>query len=95
MTRLDVLRVAPLLVLGAAVTAADLAFYYRGPEVLELGYTLAQRMLIAGRALWIYAGKLLWPAELAVIYPLWEIDARELHGDGERSFSSVARKVMR
>ena len=61
-TRLDLLRVAPLVVIGAA----DLAFY-RGREVLELGYTLAERVLIAGRALWFYAGKLVWPAELAVI----------------------------
>ena len=80
-TRLDLLRVAPLLVLGAAVAAADLAFY-RGREELELGYTLAERMLIAGRALWFYAGKLVWPLELAVIYPLWEIDAGSLAGWG-------------
>ena len=78
-TRLDLLRVAPLVVIGAAVTAADLAFY-RGREVLELGYTLAERVLIAGRALWFYAGKLVWPAELAVIYPLWEIEAGSLAG---------------
>ncbi len=78
-TRLDLLRVAPLVLLGAVITAADLAFY-RGREVLELGYTLAERMLIAGRALWFYAGKLVWPVELAVIYPLWEIDAGSLAG---------------
>ena len=76
-TRLDLLRVVPLIVIGAAITAADLTFY-RGRNPLELGYTLAERMLIAGRALWFYAGKLLWPVELAVIYPLWEIDARSL-----------------
>ena len=80
-TRLDLLRVAPLMVLGAAITAADLAFY-RGREPLELGYTLAERMLIAGRALWFYAGKLVWPVELAVIYPRWQIDARSLTGWG-------------
>ena len=80
-TRLDLLLVAPLMVLGVVITAADLAFY-RGPNPLELGYTLAERMLIAGRALWFYAGKLLWPAELAVIYPLWEIDARSPAGWG-------------
>ena len=80
-TRLDLLRVAPLVVLGAVITVADLAFY-RGREVLELGYTLAERMLIAGRALWFYAGKLVWPAQLAVIYPLWELDARSLAGWG-------------
>ena len=80
-TRVDLLRVAPLVVLGAVITAADLAFY-RGREVLELGYTLAERMLIAGRALWFYAGKLVWPVELAVIYPRWELDAGSLAGWG-------------
>ena len=79
--RLDLLRVAPLAVIGAAITAADLAFY-RGREVLELGYTLAERALIAGRALWFYAGKLLWPVELAVIYPRWEIEAGSPAGWG-------------
>ena len=79
--RLDLLRLAPLAVIGVAITAADLAFY-RGREVLELGYTLAERALIAGRALWFYAGKLLWPVELAVIYPQWEIEAGSPAGWG-------------
>ena len=79
--RLDLLRLAPLAVIGVAITAADLAFY-RGREVLELGYTLAERALIAGRALWFYAGKLLWPVELAVIYPRWEIEAGSPAGWG-------------
>ena len=72
-TGVDLLRVAPLMVLGVAITAADLAFY-RGREVLELGYTLAERMLIAGRALWFYAGKLVWPVELALA--LWLLRER-------------------
>ena len=80
-TRLDLLWVAPLVVIGVAITAADLTFY-RGRNPLELGYTLAERMLIAGRALWFYAGKLVWPMELAVIYPRWEIDAGSLAGWG-------------
>ena len=79
---LDLLRVAPLAVLGAIISTADLVFYYGGREPLELGYNLAERMLIAGRALWFYAGKLVWPVELAVIYPRWEIDARSLAGWG-------------
>ncbi|MFG0265690.1 MAG: tetratricopeptide repeat protein [Rhodopirellula sp. JB055] len=36
--------------------------------------SLWQRVLIAGRALWFYAGKLVWPAELIFTYPRWEID---------------------
>ncbi|MGA2481589.1 MAG: tetratricopeptide repeat protein [Candidatus Acidiferrales bacterium] len=36
--------------------------------------TPAQRVLIAGRAICFYAGKLLWPANLAFFYPQWKID---------------------
>ena len=73
----DLLRLAPFVAVGLAITLADLAFY-TSREPLELAYTLPERALIAARALWFYAGKLLWPANLAVIYPLWEIDAGAL-----------------
>ena len=36
--------------------------------------SFVERCLIAGRALWFYVGKLLWPAELCFIYPRWQID---------------------
>ena len=75
-TPVDLLRLAPFAAVGVAITLADLAFY-TSREPLELGYSLAERALIAARALWFYAGKLLWPADLAVIYPLWEIDVRD------------------
>ena len=75
-TRNDLLRLAPFFLVAAAIVLADLSFY-RSRESLELGYTLAERVLIAARALWFYLGKLLWPTELAVIYPLWEINAAD------------------
>ena len=76
-TPVDLLRLAPFVAVGLAITLADLAFY-QSREPLALGYTLAERVLIASRALWFYVGKLLWPVDLAVIYPLWEIDAGDL-----------------
>ena len=76
---MDLLRLAPFVAVAVGITAADLSFY-TSREPLDLGYTLAERALIASRALWFHAGKLLWPAELMVIYPLWEIDAGELSG---------------
>ena len=75
----DLLRLAPFAAVGVAITLADLAFY-ASREPLELGYTLPERALIAARALWFYAGKLIWPVDLAVIYPLWEIDAGDPRG---------------
>ena len=71
-TSTDLLRLVPFCVVGLVITVGDLAFY-RSLESLSLGYSLTERTLIAARALWFYAGKLLWPSELAVIYPRWDI----------------------
>jgi tetratricopeptide (TPR) repeat protein len=42
-------------------------------ENFGLSFTIPQRVLIAGRALWFYAAKLIWPAGLTFSYPRWEI----------------------
>ncbi|MCX6952608.1 MAG: tetratricopeptide repeat protein [Verrucomicrobia bacterium] len=34
-----------------------------------------ERIIISGRAIWFYLGKLLWPHPLIFIYPRWELDA--------------------
>ena len=77
--RQDLLRTAPFFVVAFGISLADVA-YYRTREILSLDYSLVERALIAGRALWFYAGKLVWPGELPVIYPLWEIRATDLAG---------------
>ena len=69
-TRGDLARLAPLFATGMAIALADLTFY-SSREPLDLGYSLAERVMIAARALWFYAGKLLWPTDLIVIYPHW------------------------
>ena len=71
-TSTDLYRVVPFFVVGLVITVGDLSFHWSG-EAEPLDYSLAERMLIAARALWFYAGKLLWPSELAVIYPRWDI----------------------
>ena len=71
-TSAELLRVVPFFAVGLVIAVGDLSFY-QSVEPLSLGYSLAERTLIAARALWFYAGKLLWPSELAVIYPLWDI----------------------
>jgi tetratricopeptide (TPR) repeat protein len=43
--------------------------------VFEL--SLAQRGLVAGREIWFYLGKLLWPANLIFIYPRWTVNPGE------------------
>jgi hypothetical protein len=39
--------------------------------IVELRLSPAQRLLIASRAIWFYAGKLIVPVNLAFIYPRW------------------------
>jgi tetratricopeptide (TPR) repeat protein len=33
----------------------------------------AERLVVAGRAVWFYAGKVLWPVDLAFVYPRWDV----------------------
>jgi protein O-mannosyl-transferase len=48
----------------------------RGAAEWRLG--IAERCVLAGRAIWFYAGKLVWPADLTFIYPRWELNARSV-----------------
>ena len=78
-TGADLHRLAPFFAVGLAFAVAD-ATFSNTREPVSLGYSVIERVLIAAHALWFYAGKLLWPADLAVIYPHWEVgvaDPRE------------------
>ncbi len=71
----DGVRLVPFLlisVLAAAWTIWEQRFHSRavGPDWAQ---TFTERLLIAGRAIWFYLGKLVWPHQLIFIYPRWEI----------------------
>jgi tetratricopeptide (TPR) repeat protein len=42
----------------------------------EFQLNLLERILVAGRAIWFYLGKLVWPANLAFIYSKWPVSTR-------------------
>ena len=71
-TSADLLRLVPFFIVGLAITIGDLSFS-RPREAMSFDYSLVERSLIASRALWFYASKLLWPMNLSVIYPRWDI----------------------
>ena len=73
-TWLDVSRIAPFFLVALFIAVADLS-YYASRQQTDLDYGFAERALIAARALWFYVGKLVWPTDLAVVYPMWDIDA--------------------
>jgi tetratricopeptide (TPR) repeat protein len=73
----DVRRLATMLAIGVA--AGLLTVWMERTRVGAVGpywdQTFAERCLIAGRALWFYAGKLVWPDPLAFSYERWTLDA--------------------
>ena len=72
----DVWPLLPFFVAGGALglVTAWLERTHVGANGPEWALSFWDRCLIAGRALWFYAGKLFWPANLTFIYPRWQID---------------------
>ena len=73
-TRTDAARVAPFLLVGLAILTADW-LYYGSVDAVVLHYSPLERVLMAAQSLWFYALNLLWPANLAVIYPHFDLRA--------------------
>lgn len=69
----------PLFALGLAFAriTANLERVKVGAEGEAWDLSFVERGLVAGRALWHYVGKLLWPEPLIFIYPRWRIDAHD------------------
>jgi Flp pilus assembly protein TadD len=60
--------------LGSGLLTAWLERIHVGAQGMDWQLSFVERCLIAGRALWFYAGKLVWPANLTFNYPRWEIN---------------------
>ena len=71
------LLLIPHFVVGAALalTTVWMEKHRVGAQGEEWALSFLERCLVAGRALWFYAGKLFWPFKLTFIYPRWQIDA--------------------
>jgi protein O-mannosyl-transferase len=75
--RRDVRPLLPWFALGAGagLFTAWVERTYIGARGADFALTLTERFLLAGRAIWFYAGKLVWPAHLIFTYPRWKMDA--------------------
>ncbi len=74
--RRDVIPLLPWFVAGAAAGLFT-AWVERdliGAKGQAFELSAVERMLLAGRIVWFYLYKLVWPAELVFIYPRWTID---------------------
>ncbi len=73
--RRDVLPLIPFFVAGVAagLFTAWVERQFGGAQGSEYDFSIVERFLIAGRAIWFYLGKLCWPVNLVFIYPRWQV----------------------
>jgi protein O-mannosyl-transferase len=71
----DVWPLIPFFLLGTAagVFTAWIERSLVGAQGADFNYTIIERFLIAGRVIWFYLGKLIWPLDLIFVYPRWSI----------------------
>ncbi len=76
----DAIGVAPMLVLGvlAGSATAWLERHHVGAAGSLPSFGILERLLLAGRALWFYAAKFVWPRGQVFIYPSWTPRAGDL-----------------
>ena len=72
----DMLTLTPFALISALASAWTIweqKFHARaiGPDWAQ---TFSERLIIAGKAIWFYLGKLVWPHPLIFIYPRWNVD---------------------
>ncbi len=78
----DVVALAPFVLISALASVWTIfeQKFHAGATGTEWAQTWPDRLIIAGRAIWFYLAKLIWPHPLIFIYPRWEIDSSQLTG---------------
>lgn len=72
--RRDVLPLLPWFAASAAsgLLTSWLERNFIGARGVDFDLSIPQRVMLAGRVVWFYVGKLLWPADLNFFYPRWD-----------------------
>ncbi len=78
--RHDVLALAPFVLISALASVWTIfeQKFHAGATGTEWAQTWPDRLIIAGRTIWFYLAKLIWPHPLIFIYPRWEIDSSQV-----------------
>jgi tetratricopeptide (TPR) repeat protein len=76
----DILTLTPFVLISALAsvwTIWEQKFHARaiGPDWAQ---SFSERLIIAGKAIWFYLAKLVWPHSLIFIYPRWDVDSSKV-----------------
>jgi tetratricopeptide (TPR) repeat protein len=76
----DLAALAPFALISALASVWTIweQKFHAGASGPEWAQTWPERLIITGRAIWFYLGKLIWPHPLIFIYPRWEINSSQL-----------------
>ena len=74
--RRDILALLPWFIAGALMAGVTIfvEHQHEGAKGLLFQFSPVQHLLIAGKDLWFYPLKLLWPWPLLIMYPRWHVD---------------------
>ncbi len=75
----DLLCLLPMFVIGIGLGlhTAMMEKHHVGAEGADWAFSMGDRFLIAGRALWFYAAKILWPQHLVFFYDYWHLNTSQ------------------
>ena len=75
----DIAALAPFVLISAFASVWTILEqkFHAGAIGGQWAQTWPDRLIIAGRAIWFYLAKLIWPHPLIFIYPRWEIDSSQ------------------
>lgn len=77
-TRRDLMRLAPFLLIDAVLVPVNVWFQARTLPTDMPGPDFVQRLLGAGAVVWFYLHKALLPLDLAFVYPRWHIHVEQI-----------------
>lgn len=80
----DIVPLLPWFAIGVGVglLTAWVEHNYIGAQGAAYDLTFLQRCFLAGRVVWFYLFKLLWPAELIFVYPHWQVATTAVWSSG-------------
>lgn len=74
----NVLRLVPFVLVGGIMGTATAVYEHynvlHGAHGAHWALSMPERVIVAGRAVWFYTSKLLWPSPLVFNYPRWQIN---------------------
>ena len=75
----EFLPLLPWLITGAAggLVSGWIERNFYGATGASFSLTVPQHLILAGREIWFYFGKIIWPSDLMFHYPHWEINVSE------------------